>query len=138
MREKRAPYIDDIRLHLADDAGHAILAVKHGTKTTELAVAPDTLMLLIGKLQHLNAEMETRRKQIDPSAGKAGDSRPLTAIRPTSVQTASVPGTDEAAIIFETRQGPQAFAIPRAAMTEVAQKLLREAKRTPQKPPLSS
>ena len=138
MTDKGTPYIDDVKTHLHETASVAVLQFVTGGETTELAISQAMLMKLIGNLGLLNAEWEKMRRLIDPQAGKAGDTTAMTATRPYSVNSAAIPGTDEAAIIFDTAQGPQAFAIPKDALVEVAQKLLREAEREVRKPPLSS
>lgn len=129
MTDKGVPFIDDIRTFLSDDAGHAVIDIVTGPHMQKFAVTQADLMMIIGKLQLLNAEMEKRRREIDPGAGKAGDTVPLTAIKASSVNTATVPGTDEGAVIFQTMSGPQAFLLTKEAMVLLAQSLLGEAGR---------
>lgn len=138
MSKENIPFVDDIRTHLDETASAAVVEVVAGQRTERFELTLDMSMMLIRKLGQLNAIWEKRRRQIDPNAGNAGDVVAMTAIRAHSVDTASVPGTAEGAIIFHTAQGPQAFAIPKAAMAQIAQKLLREAERDPAPPPLSS
>lgn len=138
MAEKGIPYVDDIKLHLIDDVSFAVIEFIAGNDASSFAITQDMQMKLVGRLEDLGAEWTKRREQIDPFAGKAGDVTAMTAIRPHSVNTATIPNSDESAIIFETAHGPKAFAMPKAAMVALAQKLLREAERYAQKPPLSS
>lgn len=134
MEDKDAPYMDGLKLHMANDASHTVIEIVTGDDATRFALTQDMLMLVLAKLRDLNAEWEKRRRQIDPTAGNAGDIAPMTATRVISFNTASIPETEEGAIVFETVHGPQAFAIPKAAMPLLAQRLLAEAERSPKMP----
>lgn len=134
MTDKKIPDLNDVRVHLADDASDAILEFITETDSVNYTITQDLLMKLLGRLGDLNASWESKREEIDPTAGKAGEIRPMTAIRATAFSTASIPNTEEGAVIFQTVTGPQSFALPKAAMVLLGQSLVREAERDPKLP----
>ncbi|WP_321362591.1 hypothetical protein [uncultured Celeribacter sp.] len=134
MTDNAPKELQDVHVHLADDASTAGLECVTADGNHGFTITQDLLMKLVGRLGDLNAIWETKRLEIDPHAGKAGDMAPMTAIRPKSFSTASIPDSDGAAVIFQTATGPQAFAMPKDAMVQLAQTLLREAERHPKKP----
>lgn len=138
MTDKGTPYIDDVRIYMHESASHAVLGFATGGETLELAITQDMLMKLIGDLQDLNAHWETRRRQVDPGAGKPGDTVAMAATRPEAVSFSTNLTTGDLAIVFSTQAGPQAFEIPKAAVPHLVDKMLRETERKAQKPPLSS
>lgn len=129
MADHKPQNIDDIRVHLANDASEAILSLVSGAEGKSFAITQDMLMLMLGKLRDLNFAWEKRRREIDPHAGKAGDTMAMTAIKPQSVRTATVPGRDASAIIFETIHGPQAFLLPKEQLEQLGNRLIAEAAR---------
>lgn len=130
MTDKPTPFIDDVRFFLADGIDHAVLEFELGPEVIRLALGQELVQLLIGRLGDLSAQMETRRRQIDPTAGQAGDAVRMTAVKPETVRVATVPGTEDGAVIFQTLSGPKAFLMPKQAMTDLAHQLLREAERS--------
>jgi len=138
MTKDDAAIVEDVRVYLAETADSAVLAFFTGSKATRLAITHDMLMKLMGRLYDINAVWDKLRRQIDPNSGQADETISMIGIRASAVNTGTIRGTDEAAIIFETELGPHVFAIPKAAMVQLADKLLREAERQPKLRKLSS
>lgn len=130
MADKGIPYIDDLKSFLAKGAGHSVLDFRTGPEVTRFAVSQDVLNLLIGKLKDLNFAWEKRHHEVDPGASKPGDVRPMTAIKPSSVNVGKIPGTSVGGIVFATNSGPQVFALSEGDMVDLAHRLLQEAGRT--------
>lgn len=129
MSEDKTPFADDLEVLLADDASHARIRFIAGTMMTEVAVMQDLLMLTILKLQELAKAWEARRREVDPTAGKPGDTTAMAVRRPTQVNVARVPGSEGGAIFFDTDNGREGYYLTAENMKSIARLLMLEAER---------